>query len=115
VVLLLFVLIVLLLDEGWLCIVEPDVLSLPSDVPPLFSVLQPTANMHANAISAINFFILVLSNVASKLLRTNCPLNKAKTSKNSKDHPLFPATSLAKRREGTGNAGNGVVLPVSTF
>jgi hypothetical protein len=52
----LFVVIVLL-DEGWLCIVdELDVPYVVSDVPP-FSLLQPTANMHANAISAINFFI----------------------------------------------------------
>jgi hypothetical protein len=86
---LLFVLIVLLLDEGWLCIVEPDVLSLPSDVPPLFSVLQPTANMHAKAISAINFFILILSNVASKLIQTNPHLNKGKTSKTCNVYPLF--------------------------
>jgi len=45
--------------------------------------------MPANAISAINFFILVLSNVATKLLRTTFDLNKAKTSKNSNVHPLF--------------------------
>ena len=37
--------------------------------------------MLASAMSAINFFILVLSNVASKLLRANLGLNKAKTSK----------------------------------
>jgi hypothetical protein len=43
--------------------------------------------MHANAISAINFFILVLS-VASKLQWTNLALNKANTSKNSNGHPL---------------------------
>jgi hypothetical protein len=71
--------------------------------------------MHANAISAINFFILVLSNVASKLLRTNRPLNKAKTSKISKDHPLFPAMNLTQRREGTGNGGNTAEFPVLTF
>jgi hypothetical protein len=57
--------------------------------------------MHANAISAINFFILVLSNVASKLLRTNLPLNKAKPSKNSNAHPLFPdSVNLTQRRGG---------------
>ena len=57
--------------------------------------------MHANAISAIIFFILVLSNVASKLLRTNLPLNKAKPSKNSNLHLLFPdSRNLTQRREG---------------
>jgi hypothetical protein len=44
--------------------------------------------MLARAITAINFFILVLSNVASKLLWATIRLNKAKTSKNSELHPV---------------------------
>jgi hypothetical protein len=48
--------------------------------------------MLANAINAINFFILVLSNVASKLQWTNLPLNEANTSKNSNVHPLCAKT-----------------------
>src|SRR6266478_3773114 len=47
------------------------------------------------------FSLLVLSNVASKLLRTNLPLNKAKPSKNSNLHLLFPdSRNLTQRREG---------------
>ena len=47
------------------------------------------------------FSLLVLSNVASKLLRTNPRLNKAKPSKNSNVHLLFPdSMNSTQRREG---------------
>src|SRR5258705_11118028 len=59
------------------------------------------------------FSLLVLSNVASKLLRTNLPLNKAKPSKNSNVHLLFPDSMNSAQRRG--GAGEGKTKVFSAF